>query len=79
LIESDSYSVVPVEVKAGSTGSLRSLHMMVQIKSLPVAIRFCSELPSVLHEQRGTVKGSVDFKLISLPHYLVQQVSRLLT
>lgn len=70
--------IVPVEVKAGSTGKLRSLQLMVHEKSLPIALRFCSNLPSVFNEQRKTVKGAVDFRLISLPHYLVQQTARLL-
>ena len=78
LIEDGVRRIVPVEVKAGSTGGLRSLQIMVQSKSLSVAVRFCSEPPTVFSESRRTVKGGIEFELISLPHYLVQQVSRLL-
>ncbi|MBI4860678.1 MAG: DUF5615 family PIN-like protein [Candidatus Riflebacteria bacterium] len=79
VISDDSRRVVPVEVKAGSTGSLRSLQIMVLEKSLPRAVKFCSSPPSVFKETRGTVKGPVEFELISLPHYLVQQLPRLLS
>jgi len=72
------HGVVPIEVKAGATGRLRSLHVMVQEKGIPVAVRFCANVPTILHERRGTTKGNVDFHLVSLPHYLVQQLLRLL-
>lgn len=78
VIADGSGRVVPVEVKAGSTGRLRSLHIMVFEKNLPLAVRFCSSPPSLLQESRGTPKGTVKFQLISLPHYLVQQLPRIL-
>ncbi len=78
VIADEHGRVVPVEVKAGSTGRLRSLQIMVHEKSLPIAVRFCSEPPTIFHEVRETVMGKIDFKLISLPHYLVQQLPRLL-
>jgi predicted AAA+ superfamily ATPase len=78
VIADERRGLVPIEVKAGSTGRLRSLQLMMREKSLPVAVRFCADPPKVLHEKRRTVKGDADFTLISLPHYLVQQTSRLL-
>jgi len=78
VIADERQRVVPVEVKAGSTGKLRSLQLIVLEKSLPVAVRFCSDPPSVLDERRKTVKGDASFRLLSLPHYLVQQTLRLL-
>ena len=79
VITDDSNNVIPVEIKAGSTGRLRSLQIMVAEKSLPRAVRFCSAQPTIFTERRSTAKGRVDFKLISLPHYLVQQLQRLLS
>ncbi len=79
VITDDLNNVVPVEIKAGGTGRLRSLHIMVLEKSLPRAVRFCSAKPTIFTERRKTAKGPVDFKLISLPHYLVQQLQRLLS
>ncbi len=79
VITDGSNHIVPVEIKAGSTGRLRSLQIMVLEKSLDRAVRFCSDQPSLLTERRKTAKGAVDFTLISLPHYLVQQLQRLLS
>lgn len=70
--------IVPVEVKSGKTGSLRSLQTIIQEKGLSVALRFNSEKPSVLTEERHTSKGAITYQLVSLPHYLVQQVNRFL-
>ena len=78
VIVAGDQRIVPVEVKAGSTGSLRSLHVMVLEKGLSLAVRFDSAPPTLHHEERGTVKGKVRFTLVSLPHYLVQEVPRLL-
>ena len=79
VITDGSNAIVPVEVKAGSTGSLRSLQIMVLEKSLARAVRFSSATPALLIENRKTAKGTVDFTLVSLPHYLVQQLQRLLS
>ena len=79
VITYDFNHVLPVEIKTGSTGRLRFLQIMVLEKSLPQAIRFCSAEPTIFTERRKTAKGTVDFKLISLPHYLVQQLQRLLS
>lgn len=61
--------VIPVEVKSGKTGSLRSLHLFLKEKGLSLGIRFHSEPPTVLREG--------DYVLISLPFYLVGQWRRL--
>ncbi len=44
--------VVPVEVKAGATGSLRSLHQFVREKSPGLAVRFNADPPSLLRDSR---------------------------
>lgn len=70
--------VIPVEVKAGKAGKLRSLQVMVKEKGLLRAVRFFTGRPSLSKETRGTALGTVEYQLISLPHYLVQQTPRLL-
>lgn len=62
--------IVPVEVKSGKSGTLRSLHLFLKEKKLSLGVRFNSEPPSVLKEDGTT--------LVSLPFYLVGQWSRLL-
>jgi len=69
--------IVPVEVKSGKSGSLRSLQTIMQEKGFDLALRFNSDAPSVLNENRMTPKGPITYQLVSLPHYLVQQVNRL--
>lgn len=71
--------VVPVEVKAGKTGSLKSLQVLVAEKHIPVAVRF-SALPPACHRQETGIAGKErsPFLLINLPLYLVGQTWRLL-
>lgn len=60
--------IVPIEVKAGKTGTLRSLHLFLRQKGLDFGLRFNSDLPSL-------IKG--EYRLLSLPLYLVGQARRL--
>jgi uncharacterized protein len=70
--------IVPIEVKAGNRGSLRSLHQFVLEKSVPLAVRFDTNLPSV-QTVETTVRAAdrteaVKYRLMSLPLYLVERV-----
>ena len=71
--------VVPIEVKAGKTGTLRSLHRFVVEKQARLAVRVSSAPP-----QLATVTANVpgheprDFQLLSIPFYLVPELPRLL-
>lgn len=70
--------VVPVEVKAGTTGTLKSLQVFVAEKKSPVALRFNAMPPSCAwQETRVAGKDKVPFLLISLPLYLIGQTRRL--
>ncbi len=69
--------IVPVEVKAGATGALRSLHMMVVEKRLDVAVRVSSE-PLHLNEVTTTLPDKRRFRLLSVPFYLVGELPRLI-
>lgn len=71
--------VVPIEVKAGKTGTLKSLHVFISKKNSNVAVRFNSEIPSVI--DTVTAVKNIDkkeFKLISLPLYMVDEMPRIL-
>ena len=71
--------VVPVEVKAGATGSLRSLQQFIHEKSSDLALRFNADPPSLLPESRRLPDGTtVRYDLLSLPLYLVGQARRLI-
>ena len=72
-------SVVPVEVKAGATGSLKSLHVLMAKRGWKTAVRFNADFPSVTAVSAGTTTGErANYRLLSLPLYLVEQVHRLL-
>ena len=71
--------VVPVEVKAGKTGTLKSLQVFVAEKKSPVVLRFNAMPPSCSwQETRVAGKDKVPFLLVSLPLYLVGQARRLI-
>jgi len=74
--------IVPIEVKAGASGSLKSLHQFVAEKGVPIAIRFDGAPPSVqtvrTRVQRGGAQHEVAYRLISLPLYLVEGLPSLL-
>lgn len=70
--------IVPVEVKAGASGSLRSLMQFVAEKQLRHAIRFDASLPSTQEVastiRRGNGTEQLQFELTSLPLYLVERL-----
>lgn len=74
--------ILPVEVKAGKSGSLKSLLQFVLDKKTPIAIRFDLNLPSmqnISHNiQQNQQVENVSLTLISLPLYLVCQLNRLI-
>jgi len=70
--------VVPVEVKAGKTGTLKSLHVFLQEKRRRVGLRFNMDRPSLLETRTSVAVGpQTPFHLLSLPLYLVGQTARL--
>jgi uncharacterized protein len=71
--------VIPIEVKAGSTGSLKSLHVFMGLKKLPLAVRINSGLPSRTQVEVKDHKGDkVSYELLSIPFYLIGQLHRLI-
>jgi predicted AAA+ superfamily ATPase len=71
--------LLPIEVKAGSTGSLKSLHLFMDLKKLSIALRINSDLPSQTEVQVKDQDGNeVNYKLLSIPFYLQGQIPRLM-
>jgi predicted AAA+ superfamily ATPase len=74
--------IFPVEVKAGRSGTLRSLHQFMGHKPSRAAVRFDLNLPSrqkvPLQLQRAGGLAPAAFDLISLPLYAVGELGRLL-
>ena len=67
--------VVPVEVKAGKAGSMKSLHAFMQAKQLGCAVRLDINPPSSqVVDVKTTTAESVKYRLISLPLYMVESI-----
>lgn len=72
--------IVPIEVKAGSSGHLKSLHLFMALKKLPLAIRINADVPTRVNIQTDTlIHARANYTLLSLPFYLIEQITRLLT
>lgn len=70
-------NIIPIEIKAGKTGSLKSLHMFLRTKEKAFGIRFNMDLPSLTKNITGLSGENVEYKLLSLPLYLIRQYKRL--
>jgi predicted AAA+ superfamily ATPase len=72
--------IIPIEVKAGKTGQMKSLHLFLSEKQRDLAVRFNSAPPSQMDATTKLPNGvSVRFRFLSLPLYLVGQLCRLLS
>ncbi|HLP14681.1 MAG TPA: AAA family ATPase, partial [Bacteroidota bacterium] len=63
--------LIPIEVKSGAEGRLRSLHQFIDRAPHPYAVRICSGKFSV--NQSKTISGK-HFILINLPFYLISRL-----
>lgn len=70
---------IPVEVKAGTTGTLKSLHQFMKEKKKTIAIRVNSDFPrqGPVHV-KDSFGSSIEYNLLSLPFYLLGQLHRLI-
>ena len=79
---SQGKTIAPVEVKAGKSGTMKSMLQFVHSKNVSIGIRFDLNLPSVrkVSHRLGQAHTSacVQYTLISLPLYLVGKVRSLL-
>jgi len=63
--------LIPIEVKSGATGKLKSLHLFMDLSSHKMAIRFYSGEINI--NQVATPSGK-DFFLLSLPYFLATRL-----
>jgi len=71
--------IVPVEVKSGAAGSMKSLHQFMAEKSLKMAVRLDANPPSAKEMSVKTTQGRlVKYRLLSLPLYLAGNINVLL-
>ncbi len=69
--------IIPVEIKAGKTGTLKSLHVFIQEKKLDYGVRFNADTPSECEIPISLPNASGKFRLLSLPLYMVEELSRM--
>lgn len=67
-------NIFPVEVKAGKSGSLKSLHVYLSEKNLKTGIRFNLDIPNLgklsTKVRIGNSTKNLNYNLISLPLYM---------
>ena len=64
--------LIPIEVKSGAAGRLRSLHQFIDQAPHPYAVRFYSE--EVLYIDTLKTIGGNPFFLLNLPYYLANRL-----
>jgi len=67
--------LIPIEVKSGKTGRLRSLHQFMQVSGEKLAIRVYS---GELRMETIEIAGNKTYQLLSIPFYLTHRIPELL-
>jgi len=77
LVEIDQH-IVPVELKAGSAGSMKSLHQFMHDKKLAFAVRVDTNPPSLQNLDLKTTQGDrAAYTLLAIPGYLLWRLPQL--
>lgn len=73
--------MLPIEIKAGATGSMKSLHQFMGEKKQEFAVRFDAALPEDFNVEakitKNTTVHQVKYRLLSLPLYLVERLDEI--
>lgn len=64
--------VIPIEVKSGKSGTLKSLHSFIEESGVSFAIRIYS---GAFQTDRIETKSGKEYKLLSLPYYLLYRIN----
>lgn len=72
--------VIPVELKSGAAGAMKSLHQFVVDKGLDLAVRIDRNAPALQPMDLRTTQGErARYRLLCLPIYLLSELDRLLS
>jgi uncharacterized protein len=70
--------IIPIEIKSGASGAMKSLHQFMFDKDLELAIRIDENPPSVVAvDVVTTQRNKVAYRLLSLPIYLTWRAREL--
>ena len=73
------HRIVPVELKSGAAGSMKSLHQFVHDRELDLAVRVDANPPSLQDVSVKTTQGhAVRYRLLNLPPYLLWRCAELI-
>lgn len=71
--------VIPIEVKAGTAGGLKSMHLFMGLKGYDLAVRINSDNPSLAKIDVVNSLGlPVSYRLLSIPMYLISRLHTLI-
>lgn len=71
--------IIPIELKSGAAGSMKSLHQFMHDKGLSRAVRCDANPPGVMQVDVATTQGdSAVYRLICLPLYLIWNLPAIL-
>ena len=71
--------IIPLELKSGAAGSMKSLHQFMYDKGLTTAVRIDSNPPSLMNVDVKTTQGNkVSYRLLGIPLYLLYRLEQLL-
>lgn len=71
--------IVPIELKSGATGSMKSLHQFMFDKGLDLAVRCDANPPSRMDVALKTTRGDpVRYRLVCIPAYLLWNLDEIL-
>jgi uncharacterized protein len=68
--------VIPIEIKSGSTGTLKSLHQFIQASDHPYAVRIYG---GKLGVENAVTPGGKPYLLLNLPYYLGARLPECIT
>jgi hypothetical protein len=72
--------IVPVELKSGAAGSMKSLHQFMLERRLDLAVRCDANPPSVMDVAVRTTQGEpVAYRLLGVPPYLLHRLPELVS
>jgi predicted AAA+ superfamily ATPase len=63
--------IIPIEIKSGKQGTLRSLHQFVERSNHPYAVRMYAGKFSI---ENHTTPGGKEYKLMNLPYFLTRKM-----
>ncbi len=68
--------IIPIEVKSGATGSLKSLHLFMDESKTDLAVRLCQNMMNV---EKITTPAGKNIRLLNIPYYLAGQVGKIIS